>query len=170
MSVMDLDQPKYSTAMVNLAQVKYRENGLYKACTSCKKKLQPDENGNLYCEKCDEVRSEYNWNLIMSVELTDCSDGLWATSFSESSEVLVGNSAAEIGEMRDNSLSLGSSNIEGALQKNLFKPFLVRLKTSSEIYNDEQRTKTVIVSCQKYNPVAYGQKLIQEINSFNIDM
>ena len=77
----DSDTANYGTVMVYLSQVRYNERGLYKACPECKKKLVPNDNEELFCEKCSKVQQDFKWNLIMSVELVDSTDSSWATSF-----------------------------------------------------------------------------------------
>ncbi|KAH8042181.1 hypothetical protein HPB51_021265 [Rhipicephalus microplus] len=67
--------------------------------------------------------------------LTDFSDGQWVTCFGKEAEMLIGASAEDLGEMYSNS-SKEDSRFEDTLNDVPFKPFIFRLRTKVEVYND----------------------------------
>jgi len=161
---IEADQAKYTSIIATLNQIKYRENGLYKACQTCKKKLVVNDSEEYFCEKCEEIKTSFNWNMILSVQLMDCSNEVWATSFQDCSETLTNRTAIECGEAKE-----AGQSVDQMVQDNLFETFSLRLKTVIENYNEEMRPRTTIMACSKIDSIARGKKLIQDIMKMGVE-
>lgn len=157
------DKPDYYSVKACVSIVR-KENCLYKACPSenCNKKVVDLENGYYRCEKCARETTDFKWRLLISANLTDFSDGQWVTCFGKEAELLIGASAEDLGEMYSKS-SKEDSRYEDILNEVPFKPFIFRLRTKMEVYNDESRLKTSVMSVAPVNCVEYTQKLLKDI-------
>ncbi|KAH7960038.1 hypothetical protein HPB49_016498 [Dermacentor silvarum] len=133
------DKPDYYTVKACVSIIR-KENCLYKAC--------PSEN----CNK--------------KANLTDFSDGQWVTCFGKEAEMLIGASAEDLGDMYSKA-SKEDCRYEDILNEVPFKPFIFRLRTKMEVYNDESRLKTSVMSVAPVNYVEYTQKLLKDIAELN---
>uniref|UniRef100_A0A671U190 Replication protein A subunit n=1 Tax=Sparus aurata TaxID=8175 RepID=A0A671U190_SPAAU len=80
-----------------------KENCLYPACPSadCNKKVIDQNNGLYRCEKCNREYPNFKYRLLLSANLADFGDNQWVTFFQETAEVLLGQSAETLGELRE---------------------------------------------------------------------
>lgn len=157
------DKPDYFSVKACVALIR-KENCLYKACPAetCNKKVVDLENGYYRCEKCAQDTDSFKWRLLVSANLTDFSDGQWVTCFGKEAEQLIGATAEDLGEMYSMQ-SKEDSRFEDILNDAPFKPFIFRLRTKMEVYNDESRLKTSVMSVAPVNYVEYTQKLLKDI-------
>ncbi|XP_075745576.1 replication protein A 70 kDa DNA-binding subunit isoform X2 [Rhipicephalus microplus] len=157
------DKPDYYSVKACVSIIR-KENCLYKACPSenCNKKVIDLQTGYYRCEKCAQETMEFKWRLLVSANLTDFSDGQWVTCFGKEAEMLIGASAEDLGEMYSNS-SKEDSRFEDTLNDVPFKPFIFRLRTKVEVYNDESRLKTSVMSVSPVDYVEYTKKLLKDI-------
>lgn len=161
------DKPDYYTVKACVSIIR-KENCLYKACPSenCNKKVVDLQNGYYRCEKCAQETMDFKWRLLVSANLTDFSDGQWVTCFGKEAEMLIGASAEDLGDMYSKA-SKEDCRYEDILNEVPFKPFIFRLRTKMEVYNDESRLKTSVMSIAPVNYVEYTQKLLKDIAELN---
>jgi len=155
------EKPDYYSVKANVVFTK-KDNALYPACAgeNCNKKVQETTDGRWRCEKCNKEYDNYNWRMMLQVNLADASDNCWATLFQESGEVLMGTPAAKMGELKD----ANPTEYDNLFAEVNFKPFLFRMRAKMETYNDETRLKTTVYEAKKFDPVAYGNVLTQQID------
>merc|ERR1719383_117249 len=155
------DKPDYYSVKANVVFTK-TDNALYQACAgeNCNKKVQETGNGRWRCEKCNKEYDDFNWRMMLQVNLADASDNCWATLFQESGEVLMGTPAADMGTMKTDN----PTEYDNLFAEVNFKPFLFRMRAKMETYNDETRLKTTVYEAKKFDPVAYGNVLSQQID------
>ena len=92
-----------------LASITYftKDKALYKACPNqvdgkdCNKKVQENGDGSFRCEKCSLDLQNFNWRLMLSMNVGDYSDAIWATGFQETAEKLLGMSSEEVGNLSE---------------------------------------------------------------------
>ncbi|XP_065291671.2 replication protein A 70 kDa DNA-binding subunit [Dermacentor albipictus] len=161
------DKPDYYSVKACVSIIR-KENCLYKACPSenCNKKVVDLQNGYYRCEKCAQETMDFKWRLLVSANLTDFSDGQWVTCFGKEAEMLIGASAEDLGDMYSKS-SKEDCRYDDILNEVPFKPFIFRLRTKMEVYNDESRLKTSVMSVAPVNCVEYTQKLLKDIAELN---
>ncbi|KAI4471648.1 replication factor a 1 rfa1 [Holotrichia oblita] len=138
------------------------ENLLYKACPveECNKKVIDMENGMFRCEKCCRESPNFKYRLLGNVNVGDFSGNQWLTMFSSEVEKVLGMSAAEVGKAYDED----KSALAEIANKANFKQFVFRCRAKYEVYNDENRLKTVAVRVDPVNRKEYNVYLISEIN------
>ncbi|KAK6183944.1 hypothetical protein SNE40_006506 [Patella caerulea] len=139
-----------------------KENCMYQACPTdqCNKKVVDQGNGLYRCEKCNKEFPNFKWRMILSTNLADFSDNQWATCFQESAEMLLGEKADVIGNLREQD----ETKFDSLFQNALFKSFIFKLRAKVETYNEENRLKTVCLSATPVDWVQYGEHLVKEIN------
>jgi len=155
------EKPDYYSVKATVVFTK-KDNSLYQACTQekCNKKVQENGTGRWRCEKCAKDLDDFQWRMMLQVNLADSSDNCWATLFQESGEVLLGVSAVDLGKMKEET-PLEYDNVFAEVN---FKPYLFRMRAKQETYNDETRLKTTVYEAKKFDPVQYGNVLIQQID------
>lgn len=138
-----------------------KENCMYRACPteSCNKKLIDQGNGMFRCEKCSKEFPNFKWRMILSANIADFSDNQWVTCFQESAELILGKSADELGDMKENN----EAAFDQVFQDAMFKSYIFRLRAKVETYNDESRLKTVCVNASPIDWQEQSQRLTEEI-------
>ncbi|GLH01762.1 Replication protein A subunit [Gryllus bimaculatus] len=153
------DKAEYFTCKATIMLIK-SENSIYKACptASCNKKVTDLQNGSYRCEKCCQEFQDYKYRLLVQATLADWSGKQWVSAFQESAEVMLGTTADALGALTD----LPEEFVE-PFTRAAFKSFIFRLRVKMEMYNDESRMKTVIVSVSPINYKEYTSYLINKI-------
>jgi len=156
------DKADFFTAKATFVFMK-KENSMYQACPQqdCNKKVVDQGNGNYRCEKCQKEYPDYKWRMILSANLADFSDNQWITCFQETAEAVLGKSAEEIGQLKENDVS----RYDQMFAEANFKSYIFRLRAKMETYNDESRLKTVCVQAIPINYLEYNQKVIADIEA-----
>ena len=59
-----------------------------------------DQNNGLFrCEKCNLELDNFNWRLILSVNVVDMTDNQWVQCFQEQGEDMLGIKAQDLGDL-----------------------------------------------------------------------
>ncbi|KYM93577.1 Replication protein A 70 kDa DNA-binding subunit [Cyphomyrmex costatus] len=146
-------------ATINTIRV---ENAVYKACPveSCKKKLIDQSTGVFRCEKCNKDYPNFLYRLLASMNIVDATGSRWITAFSEDAEKILGMSAQELGELKEN-------DNDAFLQKfgeASLKRYIFTLRAKSEVFQDEMRIKHVCLSVAPINYKTYLAHLIDRVS------
>lgn len=140
-------------------------NPLYKACgnNGCLKKVRDNPNGTFYCEKCNVDRTtEFQWRLILSVAISDCTAESWITLFQEQGEKLLGMTAQQLSELQEES----PQQFLKALSAAEFKQFVFRIGSRMETYMDETKVKSVAYQFTPIDPIKQSKQLIKNIRQW----
>lgn len=118
-------------------------------------------NGTYRCDKCNEDYDRFSWKLIMSFSIADHSKNVWVQTFTEESQLILGNqiSIQELGEL----FETNQTAFEEAIRTINFKSFIFKLRSKMEHYNDENRIKTQANQVSPINYQEYGNYLIKQI-------
>ncbi|KAF7265349.1 hypothetical protein GWI33_021238 [Rhynchophorus ferrugineus] len=137
------------------------ENSCYKACPSpdCNKKVIDNSNGMYRCEKCNREYESFKWRLLASMNVGDWSGNQWVSMFSSEAEKVLGVTAQEAGDLFEQD----PSQFNELVEKAHFKQFVLKCRAKTEVYNDEQRLKTVAVKVDPINYEEYNNHLINRI-------
>lgn len=146
-------------AIVNMIRT---ENAIYKACPSesCKKKLIDQSNDMYRCEKCNKEYPNYRYRLITQMNLADWSGNQWVTAFSGEAEKILGITAQELGELKENDSDAFLEKFSEAA----FSTFLFKLRVTMEMYNDENKVRCTITGLAPMNHKAYNRQLLSKIS------
>ncbi|XP_014477578.1 PREDICTED: replication protein A 70 kDa DNA-binding subunit [Dinoponera quadriceps] len=145
-------------ATINIIRV---ENSIYKACPveSCKKKLVDQSTGIFRCEKCNKDYPNFVYRLLASMNIADATGSRWITAFNEEAEKILGMSAQELGELKENDNDAYMQKFGDAS----FKRFTFALRVKSEVFQDEMRMRHTCVSISPVNYNTYMTHLLNKI-------
>ncbi|XP_036974452.1 replication protein A 70 kDa DNA-binding subunit-like isoform X1 [Acanthopagrus latus] len=138
-----------------------KENCLYPACPSadCNKKVIDQNNGLYRCEKCNREYPNFKYRLLLSANLADFGDNQWVTCFQETAEVLLGQSAETLGELRETD----EAAFDQVFQKANFTTHIFKNRVKLETYNDESRVKVTVMEVQPVDHRDYSRRLLSNI-------
>jgi len=141
-----------------------KENFMYKSCATanCNRKVRDEENGKYRCEACDESLSEYNWRLMLSMNIGDDTNSTWINVFNDTAETILGHEAKFMGDLSN------SGNLEVAQQKLTalaFKEFVFTLRCKQEEYQGQSSTRSTAVRAEVINYKDEAQKLYDELSA-----
>ncbi|XP_072749031.1 replication protein A 70 kDa DNA-binding subunit [Anoplolepis gracilipes] len=146
-------------ATINLIRV---ENSIYKACPieSCKKKLIDQSTGIFRCEKCNRDYPNFAYRLLASMNIADATGSRWITAFNEDAEKILGMSAQELGELKENDNDAYMQKFGEAS----FKRFTFSLRARSEVFQDEMRVRHTCASVAPLNYKTHLTHLIDRVS------
>ncbi|XP_073336029.1 replication protein A 70 kDa DNA-binding subunit-like [Pagrus major] len=138
-----------------------KENCLYQACPSadCNKKVIDQQDGLYRCEKCNRDFPNFKYRLLLSANLADFGDNQWVTCFQETAEVLLGQSAETLGELRETD----EAAFDEVFQKANFTTHIFKNRVKLETYNDESRVKVTVMEVQPVDHREYSRRLLNNI-------
>lgn len=137
-----------------------KENCMYQACPGgeCNKKVRED-NGQYRCEKCDRSYPDFKYRLMLQSNIADHTGSQWITSFQDQAEVMLGTTAATLGQMKEED----ENQFEKIMSDASFKPFVLKLRAKVETYQDEAKLKCVTVGATPLDFKSEAKRLIKEI-------
>lgn len=134
---MDADgKTDYFTLKATVVYVK-ADNISYPACRTegCNKKLIENNPGEWRCEKCDKTFDRPEYRYVLSVNVSDHTGQLWISSFDDVGRLIMGMTADELTEHKENNEKLYQEKIQEANCKTWI--FACRAKMDS--FQDQQR-------------------------------
>ncbi|XP_060902628.1 replication protein A 70 kDa DNA-binding subunit [Labrus mixtus] len=156
------DKADYYTCIATIVYLR-KENCLYQACPSqdCNKKVVDQQNGMFRCEKCDKEFPNFKYRLVLSANIADYGDNQWVTCFQESAEVILGQNAAYLGQLKESN----EAAFDEVFQQANFNTFVFRSRVKLETYNDESRIKASVMEVKPVDHKDYSKRLIMNIRN-----
>ncbi|KAF7663001.1 hypothetical protein LDENG_00220720 [Lucifuga dentata] len=154
------EKVEYFSCVATVAYMR-KENCLYQACPSadCNKKVIDQQNGLYRCEKCNREFPNFKYRLLLSANIADFCDNQWVTCFQETAEVLLGQSAETLGQLRDTD----ENAFDEVFQKANFTTHIFKNRVKLETYNDESRVKVMVMEVQPVDHRQYSRRLLSNI-------
>lgn len=133
---MDPMNAAYYSIKATVVFVK-QENFCYPACASadCNKKVTETGDGTWYCEKCSMAHDRPDYRYILSLNVADHTSHQWLTCFDETGRAVLGMSANELMELKDNDDVKFTAVMEAANCKKMY----FRCRAKMDTFNDAQR-------------------------------
>lgn len=130
------DTPSYFTLKATVIYVK-NTMFAYPACSTegCSKKVIEENPSEWWCEKCQKKYEKPNYRYIMSVNVVDHTGSLWLSCFDESGRMIMGMSANELMELKDED----DTKFNIAMQEATCKAFTFRVRGKMETYQDQPK-------------------------------
>ncbi|CAK5277292.1 unnamed protein product [Mycena citricolor] len=146
------EKPDYFSTRATVVFMK-NDNMWYPACQTenCNKKVSDESGNGWFCEKCQKTWPEPNYRYIMSVASADWSDQAWLQGFNDVGELVLGKTANELQEMKQNSETEFGAFMQAASCQTF--NFYCRAKTDS--YNGQPRIRYGI---SKILPLNYKEE------------
>ncbi|KAI1662661.1 replication factor-a protein [Daldinia decipiens] len=138
----------------------------YPACSSeqCNKKVTEQSDGTWRCEKCEISHPRPQYRYIMSVNVNDHTGQLWLSCFDDVGRVIMGMSADELMEIKENDEDRFPTIFEAANCTKLH--FRCRAKTDT--YGENSRVRYQVMSASQLDFRAEALKLSDMIKQFGI--
>ncbi|KAF2195423.1 replication protein-like protein A 70 kDa DNA-binding subunit [Zopfia rhizophila CBS 207.26] len=164
------DQPSYFTLKASVVYVK-RGTLAYPACQTpnCNKKVIEEKPGEWWCEKCQMKWDRPEYRYVMQANVADHTGQLWLSCFDEAGRLIMGMSANELMEMKDQDDNNGTHLHENALQDATCKTFNFRVRARMETYQDTPRVRYQVSSIYTLNFSQECNKLSQLLKQYDLN-
>jgi len=156
----------YFSVRATIVYIK-QEGIAYPACLSesCNKKVLDMGDGTWRCEKCSVNHPKPQYRYIMSLNVDDHSGQLWLSCFDEVGQAVLGISADQLTELKENDDAASIKVFEEAL----FKTYTFKCRARMDTFQDQQRVRYQVVSAAPLNYAIEANKLAELIKIYNID-
>lgn len=126
----------YFTTKATIIYIK-GDNFAYPAClsTECNKKVIQDNDGQWRCEKCDRSHPKPQYRYILSVNASDHTGQLWLNCFDDVGQQLLGMSADQLMEMKEND----DKASEPVFQDAACRTWMFKCRAKMDNFQDQQR-------------------------------
>lgn len=111
-----------------------QENFCYPGCATCKKKLSDMGDGTWRCEKCEQTLDKPEYRYMLSLRVVDHTGSQWVTCFDETAAQLIGMSANQLMELKEQEESK-SMAVLGGLN---FGEYFWRCRAKMSTYGESQ--------------------------------
>uniref|UniRef100_A0A8C3JMB7 Replication protein A subunit n=1 Tax=Calidris pygmaea TaxID=425635 RepID=A0A8C3JMB7_9CHAR len=154
------DKADYFSCVATVVHLR-KENCMYQACPSqdCNKKVIDQQNGLYRCEKCDREFPNFKYRMMLLVTIADSLEYQWLTCFQETAELILGQNAAFLGELKEKN----EQAFEEVFQNANFNTYEFKIRVKQETYNDESRIKATAMDVKPVNYREYSKRLIASI-------
>lgn len=130
------DTPQYFNMKATVIYVK-NTTIAYPACQTpgCNKKVIEESEGKWWCEKCSLNWEKPKYRYILSINVADHTGSLWLNAFDEAGALIIGMSADDVQEAKDND----DAKFQTIMQDATCKTFNFRVRAKMEIYQDNPK-------------------------------
>lgn len=130
------EAPEYFTAKGTIVYIK-QETFSYPACSTegCNKKVVENPDGTWHCAKCELSHPKPDHRYIMSLNVNDHTAHMWMTCFDDVGRMIMGMSANELMDLKENDAQAAERAFEAANCKMMM--FKVRAKMDT--FGEQQR-------------------------------
>ncbi|KAH8194655.1 hypothetical protein TruAng_011173 [Truncatella angustata] len=160
------DAPAYFSLKATVVYIK-QDNFCYPACSNegCNKKVIDQGDGTWRCEKCEVNHQKPAYRYIMSINVNDHTGQLWLSCFDETGRQIMGMSADEAMELKDNDETALASVFE---QANCAK-LLFRVRAKMDTYGDNQRVRYQVMNASPLDYKNEARVLSDMIKQFGLN-
>lgn len=127
----------------------FRQSGknYYMSCPNCKKKVAEENDST--CANCSQHYQAARYRYILTLNLTDHLDSIWATAYDEVGEKLLatGGEALPAGDFA----RMSEQEVQELMRGLRFRQVKLRMVTKNEEFNNEMRKKTNIIKLVELN-------------------
>ncbi|CCF49608.1 hypothetical protein NDA11_004405 [Ustilago hordei] len=157
------EKPDYFNIRATVVYIK-QENLYYTACPSdgCNKKVTLDHENNWRCEKCDRSYEAPEYRYILSTNVADATGQIWLSGFNEDATKLIGMSAGELHQLRENS----ESEYSAALHRAANRMYLFNCRAKMDTFNDQTRVRYTISRSAPVDFAKAGAELVDAIKVY----
>lgn len=159
------EKPDWASMKLSVVYIKHDNDPWYTACSQkdCKKKVIEGLQGGWRCEKCQVDMESCVRRYILTTQLCDASGANWFSFFDEQAKVLLGTSADELYELRQNQ---GDEAYNQVFSEALFNQYIIKARVKEELVQEELRVKCVVNDLSKINYVKECSDMIDAINKY----
>ncbi|GMH04103.1 hypothetical protein Nepgr_005942 [Nepenthes gracilis] len=161
------DKPDWVTVKATMSFIK-TDTFCYTACPlmigdrQCNKKVTKAGDGRWICDRCNQEFEECDYRYLLQAQIQDHTGLIWVTSFQESGEEILGCSAKELYNLKNEKQD--DDKFTEVIRSRLFLEFLFRLKIKEELYGEEQRVKITVVKADRMDRSTEGRYLLDMLS------
>ncbi|EGR53134.1 replication factor A-like protein [Trichoderma reesei QM6a] len=162
---LGVDDQAYYTIKATIVFVK-QDSFCYPACSNqgCNKKVTPMPDGTWQCEKCSVSHDKPDYRYIMQLNVADHTSHQWLSCFDDTGRIIVGMSANELMELKEND----DAKFMAAFEAVNCKKLMFRCRAKMDNFGDTQRVRYQVMSASLIDYKSEGHKLVELIKQFNI--
>ncbi|PGH03823.1 replication factor A1 [Blastomyces parvus] len=159
------EKPDYFSVKATVVFIK-QDNMAYPACLTdkCNKKVLQDDNGQWRCERCDQSFPHPEHRYILSVNVCDHTGALWLNCFDEVGKLLLGTSADELMELKEND----ERAYEEIVQKANCRAWNFNCRAKMDNFQDQQRVRYQVLSVSAIDYSTEAARLAELIKGYEI--
>ncbi|CBZ52388.1 replication factor-A C terminal domain-containing protein [Neospora caninum Liverpool] len=128
---------------------------MYPACSSCRKKLVENGEGDYTCYACDKSHAQADWRYMLMVNFVDHTSNVAVRCFADQAEELLGVPA---NELQTWPLKDKEKLMDCLLPLDVY--FRVVIRARVETYNGEERVQRTAIKIEKLSPVEAARRLV----------
>ncbi|XXH03541.1 hypothetical protein Hte_009946 [Hypoxylon texense] len=162
---LGMDETAYFALKATIVYIK-QENFAYPACSTenCNKKVIDQGDGTWRCEKCDIVHARPQYRYIMSVNVNDHTGQLWLSCFDDVGRVIMGMSADQLMDIKENDEDRFPAVFEAANCTKL----TFRCRAKMDQYGENQRVRYQVMGATPIDFKAEALKLSDMIKQLSV--
>lgn len=154
-------KPMYFNVRAYISFIKPDQAMWYLACQTCNRKVVEQSSSSYWCEGCQNHYDKCSRRYIMQAKLSDSSGEAWVSAFNEQAESLLGVSADNLSEMRNQA---GDDNqYQNAVRKAMWQPCVYRISAAQTEYMSEKRQRLTVRTVVPVDWVAESKHLLAKI-------
>ncbi|OCK79190.1 replication factor-a protein [Lepidopterella palustris CBS 459.81] len=164
------EEATYFNLKASVIYVKH-DNFAYPACGSegCNKKVIEDNPGEWRCEKCDKSFPRPHYRYIMSVNVSDYTGQIWLSCFDEAARTIMGMSADQLVEIKDNDEVNGTTMKVDAFQDATCKTYDFRVRAKMETFQDTPRVRYQVQTIHPLNFSRECARLTEILKQYDLN-
>lgn len=158
------EKPDYVDVKATIQHIPH-EKMWYEACPEegNNKKVTRQADGTWFCEPTAQTYTTKENRYILRTVLADYTGSVYATSFNEGAQIIMGNKTAD--EL-ENLKNQSESEFESFVNDCVFQQYNFRLRVKEETYNETTRQKCSVMSVSPVDYVQESKLLIDAIENF----
>ena len=131
------DEPDFFTVKATVMYTRHDENKnmYYASCQTCQKKVMELDPGQWRCENCNKDWDKPRYRYVLSLHVFDHTGSIWLSAFDSAGETLLGKSADELHELRENEFEASKKVIDDAM----CKTWIFKCRAKLDTYGEQQR-------------------------------
>ncbi|KAL9018772.1 MAG: hypothetical protein Q9185_003926 [Variospora sp. 1 TL-2023] len=155
----------YFTTRATIIYVK-QDGFAYPACLSadCNKKVIQIDDGQWRCEKCDRTHPKPEYRYIMTVNVSDHTGQLWLSCFDDVGRSLIGMSADQLMELKENDEKASGD----VFQEATCKMWMFKCRAKMDNFQDQQRVRYQVSGVSPLNYSVECGKLTEMIKMYDM--
>ena len=130
------EEPAYFSVKATIVYIK-QDSFSYPACSNegCNKKVIESGDGTWRCEKCEANHPTPNHRYIMSINVNDHTGQLWLSCFDDTGRGVMGMSADQVMELKEND----TAAMEKAFEEANMKTWIFKCRAKMDNFQDQAR-------------------------------
>ncbi|KAI0406417.1 replication factor-A protein [Xylaria palmicola] len=162
---LGMENTDYFALKATIVYIK-QENFAYPACSEegCNKKVVDQGDGTWRCEKCNVSRARPQYRYIMSVNVNDYTGQLWLSCFDDVGRIIMGMSADELMELKEND----EDRVPAIFDTANCSKLNFRCRAKMDTYGENQRVRYQVMSANQLDYKTEALQLADMIKQFGI--